>query len=93
MRRQLDIKSNAIDKIRGASNFANSQEMREILKYIKMEEEGGAVNNTIKSHIAQLEREMARIKSKESSLQELESGVESWILGLPNQSQLRVKLS
>lgn len=24
---------------------------------------------------------------------ELESGVESWILGLPNQSQLRVKLS
>lgn len=93
LRRQMEIKATAIDKIRGQPAFANSQELREILKNLRIEEEGAAQNSSIKAHLSQLERELNRLKSKEFSLQDLESGIESWILGLPNQSALRGKVS
>jgi uncharacterized coiled-coil protein SlyX len=36
LRRQLEIRSNAIDKIRGQPSFANSQELREILRVLRL---------------------------------------------------------
>ena len=54
LRRQLELRSTAIDKIRGQPSFANSQELRDILKTLRQEEEGSALNNSIKSHISQL---------------------------------------
>jgi chromosome segregation ATPase len=37
LRRQLEIKATAIDKIRGQPSFANSQELREILRVVRLE--------------------------------------------------------
>jgi hypothetical protein len=93
LRRQLDVRATAIDKIRGQPSFANSQELREILRVMRLEEEGNAQNAAIKAHLAQLEREINKLKSRESSLQDLDVGVESWIIGLPAQSSLRTKVS
>lgn len=89
----MEIKANAIDKIRGQPSFANSQELREILRLVRLEEEGNAQNASIRTHISQLEREINKLKSKESSLMDLDVGVESWIMGLPGQSNLKNKVS
>jgi hypothetical protein len=58
------VRSNAIDKIRGQPSFANSQELREILRVLRSEEEGNAQNAVIKTQLSQLEREINKLRSR-----------------------------
>ena len=91
LRRQLELKSEAIDKIKLQSSIANLPEMKEILRVLVIED-GLAYQGTLKGQLASLEREITRLKGKNGGLGELEGAVESWIMGLPNDSSLRLKV-
>lgn len=98
LKRLLNVRSEAIDKIKASSGTggSNFNGISEILKSLKLTEENMQAysNNTdLKNYLTQLDRDLGRVKSNPNgSLQELESIIETWILGLPNASPLRRKV-
>jgi hypothetical protein len=81
----------AIDRIREKSNTSEVSEIKDILKSLR-QEEGNPRNESVKTYLSQLDRELNKLKNKETSVVELEQSIESWIFGLPSLSQLRWKL-
>lgn len=82
------MKSSALDKLK-----SNPNAVRDVLAEVsKYEGDNGSISSSISSYISQLEREITKLKSKESNLKDLDFNIESWILGLPAQSVMREKL-
>ena len=54
LRHQLEVRSEAIEKMKAQSNLANLPEMRDVLRFIAMEEGGSAQNTSIKTQLASL---------------------------------------
>lgn len=90
LRRQLEVRTSAVEKIKLQANLVNLPEMAAILRAMKEDEgRGSRADSDVNKLLAQLERDLSAVKSKLHNLDDLESTVRSWLFGLPTASKLR----